>query len=82
MQAHSGQAPHGGPPNTTGHTAVRPYAWCHNRIENFQEIAPNKQQEAKKLVVKNLEKRMVIDKVWSAQNQSEALNLLRHIIAL
>ena len=48
-------------------------------VEDISEIPSNKQQEAKKLLVKNLEKRLVIEKVWSVQNQSEALNLLRHI---
>jgi len=48
-------------------------------VENLSGIAPGKHQEVKKLLAKNIEKRMPIEKVWSAQNESEALNLLRHI---
>merc|ERR1719244_2251704 len=48
-------------------------------VENLSDIAPGKHQEVKKLLAKNIEKRMPIEKVWSAQNESEALNLLRHI---
>ena len=47
-------------------------------VDNIANITPNKQSEAKKLIAKNLEKRFVFDKVWSAQNKSEALNLLRY----
>ena len=46
-------------------------------VENLSGIAPGKHQEVKKLLAKNIEKRMPIEKVWSAQNESEALNLLR-----
>jgi len=48
-------------------------------VDDISEIAANKQTEAKKLITKNLEKKFVVDKVWSAQNETEALNLLRHI---
>jgi len=48
-------------------------------LDNMAEIPQPKQQQVKKLVAKNLEKRLVVEKVWSAQNESEALNLLRHI---
>ena len=46
-------------------------------VDDISEIAANKQTEAKKLITKNLEKKFVVDKVWSAQNETEALNLLR-----
>ena len=46
-------------------------------MDDISEIPPNKQTEAKKLITKNLEKKHVVDKVWSAQNETEALNLLR-----
>ena len=48
-------------------------------VDDIAEIAPNKQTEAKKLITKNLEKKHVVDKVWSAQNETEALNLLRYV---
>ena len=51
-------------------------------VDDIAEIAPNKQTEAKKLITKNLEKKHVVDKVWSAQNETEALNLLRWDIEL
>ena len=50
-------------------------------LENMAEISHPKQQ-VKKLVAKNLEKRLVVEKVWSAQNESEALNLLRYFTLL
>ena len=49
-------------------------------VDDISEIAANKQTEAKKLITKNLEKKFVVDKVWSAQNETEALNLLRLVI--
>ena len=51
-------------------------------MDDISEIAPNKQTEAKKLITKNLEKKHVVDKVWSAQNETEALNLLRLVYLL
>ena len=51
-------------------------------LDNMAEIPQPKQQQVKKLVAKNLEKRLVVEKVWSAQNESEALNLLRYFTLL
>ena len=51
-------------------------------VDDIAEIDPNKQTEAKKLITKNLEKKHVVDKVWSAQNETEALNLLRYVFFL
>ena len=51
-------------------------------VDDISDIALNKQTEAKKLICKNLEKKFVVDKVWSAQNETEALNLLRLVYLL
>ena len=49
-------------------------------VDNLSDIPANKQQEVKKLLAKNLEKKFPVEKVWSAQSESEALNLLRYVV--
>ena len=63
-------------------------------VENISEIPQNKLQEIKKLLAKSLSKKITVDKVseekasvtvnillkvWSAQTESETVNLIRHV---
>ena len=48
-------------------------------MEDISEVPQNKIQEIKKLLAKSLNKKISVEKVWSAQTESETVNLIRHI---
>ena len=48
-------------------------------IHCLDEIAPNKLNEAKKLMIKALERKFPVEKVFTVQNEGEATNLMRTI---
>jgi len=48
-------------------------------VEDISEVPQNKIQEIKKLLAKSLNKKISVEKVWSAQTESETVNLIRHI---
>ena len=46
-------------------------------VGSMDEIPAKKQSEVKKLLVKALERKLPVEKVWSMQEQGEAVNILR-----
>jgi len=48
-------------------------------VGSLDEISPKKHTEVKKLLVKALERKMPVEKIWSVDGEQEAVNLIRHI---